>query len=67
MGLGLVVEKPCYNSDFFIFDRERATAHRTLRRQDKKMKELQSNIEDERKQAEVYKADVSTFQMFETT
>lgn len=64
MGLGLVVEKPCYNS---VFDRERATAHRTLRRQDKKMKELQSNIEDERKQAEVYKADVSTFQMFETT
>ena len=49
-----------------LFDRERATAHRTLRRQDKKMKELQSNIEDERKQAEVYKADVSTFQLLET-
>ena len=39
--------------------RERATAHRTLRRQDKKMKELQSSIEEERKQAEVYKSDVS--------
>ena len=45
----------------FSLDRERATAHRTLRRQDKKMKELQGNIEDERKQAEVFKADVSTF------
>ena len=39
--------------------RERATAHRTMRRQDKKMKELQGSIEDERKQAEAYKADVS--------
>lgn len=41
--------------------RERATAHRTLRRQDKKMKELQGNIDDERKQAEVYKSDVSYY------
>jgi hypothetical protein len=31
------------------------------------MKELQSNIEDERKQAEVYKADVSSFPIFETS
>lgn len=61
LGLGSVVhvvEKP-YEPFCFTFDRERATAHRTLRRQDKKMKELQSNVEDERKQAEVYKADVS--------
>ena len=59
----IIVEKKTRNCVKFVFslDRERATAHRTLRRQDKKMKELQGNIEDERKQAEVFKADVSTF------
>lgn len=41
------------------FSRERATAHRTLRRQDKKLKELMQSVEDERKQAETYKAEVS--------
>ena len=40
--------------------RERANAHRTLRRQDKKIKELMANIEEERKMAENYKSDVST-------
>ena len=38
--------------------RERATSHRTLRRQDKKLKELMQSVEDERKQAENYKAEV---------
>ena len=38
--------------------RERATAHRTLRRQDKKLKDLMQSVEDERKQAENYKAEV---------
>ena len=38
--------------------RERATAHRSLRRQDKKLKDLLQSVEDERKQAEVYKAEV---------
>lgn len=38
--------------------RERATAHRTIRRNEKKVKELLNNIEDERKQGEAYKADV---------
>lgn len=38
--------------------RERATAHRTLRRQDKKLKDLLQSVEDERKQAENYKAEV---------
>lgn len=42
-----------------VATRERANAHRTLRRQDKKLKELLANIEDERKQGENYKADVS--------
>ena len=42
-----------------VATRERANAHRTLRRQEKKMKELLNNIEDERKQAESYKSDVS--------
>ncbi len=37
--------------------RERAQAHRTLRRQDKKMKELAANIDDERKQGDAYKSD----------
>ena len=40
-------------------DRERATAHRTIRRNEKKIKEFLNNIEDERKQAEIYKSDVS--------
>jgi hypothetical protein len=39
--------------------RERATAHRTIRRNEKKIKELLNNVEDERKQAETYKGDVS--------
>ena len=37
--------------------RERAQGHRTLRRQDKKMKELLGNIEEERRQSEVYKGE----------
>ena len=61
--LGLVEEKASNLSLIVSLYRERATAHRTLRRQDKKMKELQSNIEDERKQAEVYKTDVCLFLM----
>ena len=39
--------------------RDRATAHRTIRRQDKKIKDLGQSVEDERKQAENYKAEVS--------
>lgn len=46
-------------SSLFSLPRERAQAHRTLRRQDKKLKEMVANIEDERKQGEQYKADVS--------
>lgn len=42
-----------------MFPRERATAHRTIRRNEKKIKELLNNIDDERKQGETYKADVS--------
>ena len=38
--------------------RERATAHRTLRRQDKKLKDVVQSVEDERKQAESYKGEV---------
>ena len=38
--------------------RERATAHRTLRRQDKKLKDQMQSVDDERKQAENYKAEV---------
>ncbi len=41
----------------FVF-RERATAHRTIRRNEKKIKEFQATVEDERKQGEIYKADV---------
>lgn len=41
----------------FVY-RERATAHRTIRRNEKKIKELLNNIEDERKQGEMYKSDV---------
>ncbi|CAI8034560.1 Myosin-10 [Geodia barretti] len=37
--------------------RERATAHRTLRRQDKKLKDVVQSVEDERKQAESYKGE----------
>ena len=44
---------------FLHSPRERAQAHRTLRRQDKKLKEMLASIEDERKQAEAYKGDVS--------
>ena len=43
---------------YFTLSRERAQAHRTLRRQDKKLKEMVANIDDERKQAEQYKSDV---------
>ena len=42
-----------------VATRERANSHRNLRRQDKKMKELLANIEDERKMGENYKTDVS--------
>ena len=38
--------------------RESTQAKRTLRRQDKKLKELMSNIEEERKQGESHKAQV---------
>lgn len=63
VAMGIYYSRKTRKTVKFIFslDRERATAHRTLRRQDKKMKELQGNVEDERKQAEVFKADVSTF------
>ena len=47
------------NTHLSLANRERATAHRTIRRNEKKVKELLNNIEDERKQAETYKADVS--------
>ena len=40
------------------FIRERSTANRTIRRNEKKIKELVANVEDERKQAEIYKSDV---------
>ncbi len=49
----------CSHATLLLSLRERANAHRTLRRQDKKMKELVANIEDERKMAESYKTDVS--------
>ena len=39
--------------------RDRANAHRSIRRNEKKIKELVNNIDDERKQGENYKADVS--------
>ena len=41
--------------DFDLFERERQQQQRTLRRQDKKLKELLSTVEDERKQADQFK------------
>ena len=55
------MSKAAFMSSLFPLHRERAQAHRTLRRQDKKLKEMVANIEDERKQGEQYKADVSAF------
>ncbi len=42
-----------------VLPRERAAAHRTIRRSEKKIKELLINIDDERKQGETFKSDVS--------
>lgn len=47
------------DNDLFPITRERATAHRTIRRNEKKVKELMNNIDDERKQGETHKTDVS--------
>ena len=55
------MSKAAFMSSLLPLHRERAQAHRTLRRQDKKLKEMVANIEDERKQGEQYKADVSAF------
>ncbi len=41
-----------------FFTRERSTANRTIRRNEKKIKELLAGIDDERKQADMYKSDV---------
>ena len=54
----IVYTLPPSPSPSFPSARERATAHRTLRRQDKKLKDLVQSVEDERKQAENYKAEV---------